>query len=323
MKNLVTLTALSAALLSAPAAIADDGQTLLIKDFVGTVSITTGSEFSVSGKKGDITEIKDGGLIIDGNEVIDNSSCKTVNGNIDINIGKKSWLKRIGGYKNLKDYPKLDITVPAGAHLEIIDSVIFGTGEDFGSVDAHMKSCGALEIGTVDGPLVLNLSGSGDFSALDVGTANVRISGSGDAELGDMKTAVLRVSGSGDISGGNIIGASKITATGSGDIELESITGDLVYEGRGSSEFETDRVDGRISITVSGSGDVEIDQGEAPSFLVTSRGSSNVEYGGTAGDVTIAASGSGSVKIKDATGERAVKSSGSSSVKIGGVRYDD
>ena len=323
MKHLIASAALSTALLSATAATADEGQTLLIKDFVGTVTITTGREFSVSGKKGDITEIKDNGLIIDGNEVIDSSSCKKVNGNIDISIGKKSWLKRIGGYKNLEDYPNINITVPAGAHLDIKDSVIFGTGEDFGSVDAHMKSCGALDIGIVNGPLVLNLSGSGDFSALDVGTANVRVSGSGDVELGDMQTAVLKVSGSGDISGGNITGASKITATGSGDIELESITGDLVYEGRGSSDFDVDRVDGRISITVSGSGDVEIDRGEAPTFLVTSRGSSNVKYGGAADDVTVAASGSGSVKIKDATGERAVKSSGSSYVKIGSVRYDD
>jgi len=322
MRKLISLAALTTALLSAPA-FADDAQTLSIKDFVGTVTITTGDSFGVSGKKGDITEIRQDGLIIDGNTEIDNSRCKSMNGNIELSFGGKSWFKRIGGYKNLDEYPNLDITVPEDTHLEIRDSVIFGTGEDFGSVDAEIKSCGDLEIGNVNGPLILDVSGSGDFKALNTGTANVRISGSGDVSLGDIETSVIKVSGSGDFDAESIEGAAKVTSTGSGNIEIDTLLGDLVYEGRGSSNFDAQRVDGRISISATGSGDVEIEDGDAPTIMISSRGSSNIEFGGTAGDVTVVASGSGNVEIDNATGKREVKSSGSSYVKIADVRYDD
>lgn len=323
MKHLLSLAALTSALLTPAAAFADDAQTLSIKNFIGTISVTIGETFAVTGDKGSITEIRQGGLIIDGNETVDDSRCKNVNGNVELSFGKKSWFKRIGGYKNLEDYPNLDIVTPKGAHLYIRESVIFGTGQDFGAVDANIQSCGDLEIGNITGPLTLEVSGSGDFRAQNVGKANVRISGSGDVTLGDMEMSVLKVSGSGDLEAETITGAAIITTTGSGDIEIETLNGALVYEGRGSSDFDLGEIDGRISITVSGSGDVDIDSGNAPIFMVTSRGSSNVTFGGTAGDVTIAASGSGNVEVDDATGNREVKSSGSASVKIGDTRYDN
>jgi len=118
MKKLISIAALSTALLSSPA-FADESQTLSIKDFVGTVTITTGEDFSVSGEKGNINEIRQGGLIIDGNETIDNSRCKSMNGNIELSFGRKTWFKRVGGYKNLDEYPNLKSTGPEGTHLEI------------------------------------------------------------------------------------------------------------------------------------------------------------------------------------------------------------
>ena len=321
MKHFIPIAALSAALSSAPA-FADDSQTLLIKDFIGTVTITTGESFSLSGETDGINTVRENGLIIDGNETIDDSYCKSVNGNIELSIGKKSWFKRIGGYKNLNEYPQLDITVPENTELKIRDSVIFGTGETFGSVDAHVKSCGDIKIGDVNGPLNLRVSGSSDFEAGHIGTASVKISGSGDVSLGDMKSAVLNVSGSGNLDGGNVIGAAKLTSTGSGNIDLGEINGDLVYEGRGSSNLSLERLDGRASVTMSGSGNVDIDDGEIPDLMISSRGSSAFDFGGTAGDAAVIVSGSGDVDIDDATGTRDVKSSGSAAVKIGTKRYD-
>ena len=322
MKNLISLTALSAALLSTPA-FADEAQSLLIKDFIGIVNITTGDSFNVSDDKDGIHEIRDTGLIIDGNQTVDHSRCKSSGSTIRISIGKKNLFTQFGGYKNLEDYPNLDITVPEGTHLEITDSVIFGTGEDFGSIDVHIKSCGSLEIGDVNGPAELKISGSGDFAAGNMKSTNLRISGSGDAAIGDMTNAIIKVSGSGDLEGGNIIGNAKIKTTGSGDIELGALTGDIVYEGRGSSDLFLDQVNGRASINLTGSGDVEIDKGTIPELLLTSRGSSEFDFGGTAGDVTVVTSGSSEVDIDDATGEREVKTSGSAEVKIGDTRYDD
>ena len=321
MKHLMTLAALPAVLL-APSAFADETQTLRLQNFIGTVNITTGERFDVSGKTDGITETREGGLIIDGNQAIDNSHCKTTNGNINISIGKKSWFKQIGGYKDIKDYPNLYISVPPSTHLDIADSVIFGTGETFGSVDAHINSCGSLEIGDVSGPVELKVSGSGDFKAGTVGEANVRISGSGDVTLGDMEMAILKVSGSGDLDGGDIVGPAKITTSGSGDIDIGRLIGALIYEGRGSSELSIETVTGSSSITLSGSGDVEIDDGKIAELLITSRGSGEFEFGGRAGNVTALSSGSGNIEIADATGTREVKTSGSATVKIGSTRYD-
>ena len=324
MKNIIAAAALSAALLANAPAFANDAEILRIQNFIGTVNITTiGPEITVDGHApGTLTR----GLtrtLIDGQETIEPASCKSSNGNISLDFGGRSWRKRFGGYKDLEDYPVLTVTVPKGTALEIRDSVIFGDGESFGSVDAHIQSCGDFNVGDIDGPLLLKVSGSGDFEAGNVGTASIVISGSGDAEIGDMKTAVLKVTGSGDIDGGNIVGAAKITSTGSGNIELGEMTGDLVYEGRGSSNLSLDALIGRASVTVSGSSNTDIDDGEIEDLMISARGSSVFDFGGKASGVTLTASGSSAVDIDEAEGKPGVKVAGSASVEIGGTRYHD
>lgn len=318
--------ALAAALISlalAPQAIADDGQTLLIKDFIGTVTITTGETFSVSGETGNINTVRENGLIIDGNETIENSACKNVNGNIDISIGKKRWFKRLGGYKDLNKYPKLEISVPPHTHLNIHDSVIFGTGEDFGSADVKIQSCGEFTVGDIAGPLILKVTGSGDFTAADVGESKVRISGSGDVALKDMKSAEIELSGSGDMKASNIYGAAEISVKGSGDIELRDIAGGLSYEGRGSSDFRAQRVNTRASISISGSSEIEIEDGTLTDLRISASGSSEVDFGGSTGSATVTAGGSSEIDIETAKEEIEVKTSGSADVRINGKNYSD
>lgn len=317
-------SALTAVYLSAiftPQALANDGQTLLIENFVGTVNMITGDAFSVSGDTGNISALQDSGLIINGNETIENSSCKKLNGNIDISFGKKRWFKRIGGYKNLGEYPKLEITVPSHAHLEIRDSIIFGSGADFGSVDAKIKSCGQLTLGDIAGPLVLKVSGSGDFTAGDVGDSKIRISGSGDVRLNNMKSAAIDLSGSGDLIASDISGPAEITAKGSGDIHLGDIAGPLKYAGQGSSDFSAQSINESAEITLSGSSNIDIKDGTLRDLRISSSGSSEIEFGGKTDTVYVRAKGSSEIDIKMAKNAADVKTSGSAEVEINGETY--
>lgn len=360
MKRIISLTALSAVLLSSPA-FAADGQTLHIKKFIGTVIITTGNSFSVSGKKGNISETLKHGLIINGNHEIDKSKCKSSGGNIRIKTKKKNVFKQFGGYEDLKDYPSLKITVPPATNLKISDSLVFGTGEDFATVDAEMTGCGSLEIGDVSGPVKLNMYGSSDFAADKIGPANIRISGSSHATLNNMDTSVIFTSGSSVLEADSVFGNINITSTGSStakmdtvtgaliykgqgsssfsldDIgngasvtlsgsstaEMESLTGALVYEGQGSSSFSLEDIKGKASVTLSSSSSCEIEDGIIPTLLIKSFSSSSFEFGGTAGDVTVDSSSSSAVDIDNATGKREVNVLSSASVKIGKTRYSN
>ncbi len=316
---------LCASALSAGTAFADSHPVLTIENFIGTVDIVTkGEDITVTGQEtGTVAQDKNV-TTIDGGQSYKSSNCKSSGGTISLSFGKKSWFKHVGGYKNLDEYPSLKISVPEGTDLIVRNSVVFGTGEDFASVDAKIASCGTFKVGDINGPLDLRVSGSGNFYAGTVGAADIRISGSGDVELGDIhEVTVIKVSGSGDLDAGNITGDTKITTTGSGDVELGTIDGDLIYEGRGSSDLDAEAVNGRLSITVTGSGDVEIDDGLVTELMITATGASEIDFGGTAGDVTISASGASTVEIGHVTGEREIHASHASDVEINGKNYDD
>jgi hypothetical protein len=326
MKSSTVITALAGGVLAAftlfGTASAKDAQTLSLDNFIGTVNIVTkGPDIAVEGARaGTLTQRKHS-TSIDGGQILDSSKCKQTKGRISISLGQKSWRKRIGGYKDLDDYPKLDIAVPEGSTLKIRNSIIFGEAQDFGAVDAVIKSCGSFAVENINGPLDLRVSGSGGFSANSAQTANVRISGSGDVDIEKLGPAKLTTSGSGDIDVGTIKGAAAITTSGSGDVEIETLLGDLTYEGRGSSDFSAERVDGNIDIKVSGSGDVDIDEGTAEKLLIAAAGSSEIEFSGTAQNVVIMSGGSSDIEVKKVTGEIEVSRTGSSDISINGKRY--
>lgn len=328
MRRSTLITALSGLGLAAftllGTAHATESRELLIENYIGTINILTqGAEITVEGAKDGTVRTQKSQTTIDGNESIKSANCKKTKGNISLSIGKKSWRKRFGGYKDLDDYPVLDISVPSATTLTIRNSIVFGQGEDFAAVDAEIDSCGYFEVGDINGPLVLRVSGSGDFKAANVGTANVKVSGSGDVTLKDTRAAVLKVTGSGDISAETITGPAKLSTLGSGDIELEAIDGDLAYVGRGSSDLSVGRVDGPISLSLTGSGDVEIDAGNAPILIMSASGSSEIDFKGEAEDVTITSRGSSSITVETATGDIDIKRSGSGDIEINDQSYND
>lgn len=303
-------------------AFADEAASLKITNFIGTLDISVApGPITINGEKAGTVSGGKYSKHIDGNETLQSVNCRRSKGNIQLSLGGWNWNKRVGGYKNLNDYPKLEITIPEGTNLALSKSVVFGQVGDLGSADLAISSCGELSMGNVDGLLDLRVSGSADVTAGNIGEAKVRISGSGDLDAGEMGASVIRVSGSGDIHTDSITGPAKITLTGSGDVEIGTLTGDLAYEGRGSSNLSIEELSGRVSIRQSGSGDVDINDGTSPLMLITTSGSGNVSFGGTVGDITADIGGSSDVEIDKVTGQMAIDRSGSASAEIGNNHF--
>lgn len=353
MKTLILTTAtalaLTPVLLSAPAH-ANDGPTLSITNFIGQVTVNkAGGDITVRGERDGTVNTDGARTVIDGGEVLNTTNCRNVNGKVSLSIGNKNWGWRKGGYKDLDTYPHLKITIPAGTHVQIDDSIIFGQITDIGSGDINISSCsdlnvgdiagnlnsrisgsGDLMVGDIGGALDLSISGSGDFDSGDVGALNLSVSGSGDADIGDVaKNAnenggltVIKLSGSGDVEAGVIYGNADIRVSGSGDADIDGVIGDLIIESRGSGNASIDTINApRLSVSTSGSGDIDIEGGTAGDVLATAGGSSSVQLDITAETATVKAGGSSDIRIRKTTSEPEVSVGGSADAKINGQRY--
>ncbi len=295
---------------------------LKIDNFIGRITVENAEVMGVEGAKDDT--LKQDGLswAILGGEEIKGVNCRARNSRIEISLGNWRWRKRSGGYKNINDYPHLKVTLPKQAHLDISSSVIYGDIDDLGSAHIHMPSCSDITARNIAGKLDLGISGSGDFSAENIGEAKIKISGSGDVVLGETGPLTLTISGSGDFNAETITGDATIRVNGSGDIEIDKITGRLEHKNNGSGDLLIDRVSGDLlNIRLNGSGDVEIDRGDVTDAQIVTHGSGDVDFGGTAVNVDVQASGSSDVRIKKATGEVSVDVSGSSDVYVNRIHY--
>jgi len=259
---------------------------------------------------------------IDGQEKLNVSSCRSNNSRVELSFGSWSWLGRSGGYKNLNEYPHLKITLPSNAALKISDSIIFGDSQDLGSADISLNHCSDLVFESISKYLNLNIAGSGDFTAKDIGSADIAIKGSGDVVLDDVGDLSLSISGSGDFNAETVRGVAALRVHGSGDIEIDDIRGSLNYKSQGSGDLSIDEITAETAqISVNGSGGVEIDTGDIKEMTVSTNGSGDVSYRGHAGDVEARANGSSDVYIRKTSGEVWANVNGSAGVKINGVRY--
>jgi hypothetical protein len=106
MKSSTLITGLAGGVLAAftlcGTAGAQQAPALSIDNFIGTVNIVTdGPKITVNGARDGTVTRQGARTEIDGAEAIRPAYCKNTKGNISINIGKKTWRKRIGGYKDL------------------------------------------------------------------------------------------------------------------------------------------------------------------------------------------------------------------------------
>ena len=190
----------------------------------------------------------------------------------------------------------IKMVVPRGADLRVDDLIGDATiGDTMGPLhfeatatkarigkvtSAHvaMDGTGRIEIAAVDGPLDLDVAGSGKVTVGPTRAVKADIAGAGDAALGP------------------VAGPLDLDIAGSGDVTAAS-------------------VNGPVHIDIAGSGSVKIANGEANPLHVDIMGSGNFTFGGVAVNPHISALGSGSVKLKSYRGK--LSSEGMANVRVG------
>ena len=340
MKTLVKTALISSATLAglalAPAAFAQTS--LEIQDFIGSVTWSNGPiSVEIEENAGDTTVSGRSQMMVNGGIVdIDGSDCKSSYGSFDIDwFGKKSE-GHFGGFKDLEDYPVLNITMPADTKLVIRNSVLFTQGEpDIADADIELRHCGSVTMGDVENTLALDsrgsadvsvgrtgqiaasLKGSGDLTGKNTGDVLIKSHGSGDVELGNAATIEISLYGSGDLEVGDVKGSVDLSSRGSGDVELNDLNGSLTFASYGSGDLKVASVTGPQAYLKShGSGDIDIGGGAVEDLKVIVRGSGDAKFSGEAKRANLSSSGSGDIYVNRVSGVADIKSSGSGDVQI-------
>lgn len=320
----------------APAAFA--GETVEIKDFIGTITWSNGPiSAEIEKNKGDTKISGRDNLTIDGGvDEIDGKDCKSSYGNYDINWFGKKKEGQFGGYENLEDYPVLNISMPSDATLILRNSVIFTNGTpDVAEADLELRHCGKVTLGNVENTLALdsrgsgdvtvgrtgqiaaNMRGSGDLEGEDSGDVIIKSHGSGDVDLGNIASLEMSLHGSGDLEAGDVAGPVELKSHGSGDIDLRSVKASLSYDGHGSGDLEAASVEGgELYLKSHGSGDIDIGGGKVENLRIIVRGSASVDYSGEANNADLSVSGSGDIFVNRVNGVADIRKSGSGDIDI-------
>ena len=321
----------------APAAFAQEG--LEIRNFIGSINWSNGPiSVEIQENAGD-TQVSGRAIItIDGGiKKIDGSNCKSSYGSYDIDWFGKKKEGRFGGYKNLEDYPVLNISLPRDANLVIRDSVVFTAGvPNVKEADLELRDCGYVTLGDVKNTLALDsrgsadvevgltgqiaasLKGSGDLTGGDTGDVLVKSHGSGDVDLGDAASIEMSLHGSGDLEAGDVRGSVDVSSHGSGDVDLNDIDGSLIYSSYGSGDLEVASVNGdALYLKSHGSGDIDVDDGNVDDLTIIIRGSASADYAGVAESAKLTSSGSGDIHVGRVENLGEVKATGSGDVNVG------
>jgi hypothetical protein len=192
---------------------------------------------------------------------------------------------------------QVKLIVPRGTELAVSDMIGDAViGDTMGKLKFEAAASTA-KIGKV-GEAKLSMAGSGKIDVTEVnGPLNLEIAGSGKIRVGRTGPVKADVAGAGDAQLGDIRGGLKLDIAGSGDVTAAS-------------------VNGPVKVSIAGSGSIKIAKGQANPLNVDIMGSGNFDFGGNAVDPNLSALGSGSVKLNSYTGH--LSSNGSVTVKVGG-----
>jgi hypothetical protein len=158
---------------------------------------------------------------------------------------------------------------------------------------------GETEIGSIEGPLNLKISGRDGANVGSVGNTTIESTGSGDVDIskitGTFKTCIGG-RGSIDISGG-IVQNLCVDITGSGNFSFggSAIGARLNVAGRGGIEVSS--VNGTLSMEISGSGDIDVDGGSVSDLDIFISGRGDATFGGKAQDARLRITGSGDIDV--------------------------
>lgn len=202
------------------------------------------------------------------------------------------------GRINLADAPLIVIRTPRHVNVEASGAVFGSIGRGASSVELGNSGCGVWNVANTEGPVSLDIAGSGDIRAGTSTDLEASIGGSGSISAGATRSLDISIGGSGDVAVARASGATKIAIGGSGDVSVA-------------------RVDGPVDVSIGGSGDVDIRGGTSPDLSISVAGSGNVNFGGVAGDVEVSLVGGGDVTVARATGSVSRSIVGGGDVRIG------
>lgn len=183
------------------------------------------------------------------------------------------------GRINLLEAPLIVVRTPRAVNVESSVGISGAIGRGATSVELSHGGCGDWTVANVDGPVDINLGGSGDL------------------RLGTSRSLDVALGGSGSLVAGR--------------------TGDLDFALGGSGGARIAGLDGRADIAIGGSGEVTITNGHARRLDVAIGGSGDVTFGGTVVDADITIAGSGDVRLGEVTGELERTVIGSGTVTVG------
>jgi len=265
-----------------------------VQDTVGklTVNVRNGGPVTVevAGAKERVNGVsvreEDGKVVIDGS-----------GGEGDESVWNwRNWFNFSGDFETDGDDLAIKVTVPKGTRVEVNDLVGDATiGDTQGELHFEADATKA-RIGRV-GPANVSLNGAGRVDIAQVnGPLHLEVAGSGKATIGPTQSVHAEIAGSGDAEFGAIAGDLTLSIAGSGDVTAAS-------------------VNGPTKVDIAGSGSVKIADGTADPLHLDIMGAGNFVFGGVAVDPHIDAVGSGSVKLKSYRGH--LDNEGMADVKIG------
>jgi hypothetical protein len=265
-----------------------------LENVVGTltVNVRNGGPISVdvSGTRERLDGITirqdDGKVVVDASNASENESVWNWH----------NWFNFSANYESRPENLAVRVTVPRGASVDVNDLVGNATiGDTEGQL--HFEAAASkAKIGRV-GPAHVSLGGAGRLDIAQVnGPLHLEVDGSGKVTVGPSQTVTADIAGSGDAQFGAITGGLSLDIEGSGDVSAA-------------------RVNGPTHIDIAGSGDVRIAEGTADPLHLDIMGAGNFTFGGVAVNPHIDAVGSGKVKLRAYRGH--LDTEGMADVKIG------
>ena len=223
-------------------------------DLAGTQSLTVlakAGRLSINGKSGTDEAVIKGRICASSEEWLDESGVETRTG--DIARIEVVLPDTDGGWSFMGNrYARLDLelAVPAGLPLDVVDSSGSMTIESVGSLSVK-DSSGSIKILDVDGSVsVRDSSGSITLTGID-GDVTIVSDSSGSIKGQDIKGSVLvKKDSSGSIRFRDVTRDFVVERDSSGDIVAERIGGDFRVLKDGSGSIHSSDVAGEISLPV-------------------------------------------------------------------------
>lgn len=270
-----------------------DVRNVKVEDLVGTLTVNVKDNgpvtLTVSGAKDRVSGIDvsqhDGRLIVTGSGPETQSVWDW-----------RNWFNFSEHAHNRPSDLVVKLVVPKGSALNVEDMVGEASiGDTYGPLRFEAAATRA-RIGKVSSAKV-SMDGTGRIDIAEVqGPLDLDIAGSGKVAVGPAQKVKADIAGAGDATLGAIANGLDLDIAGSGDVTAAS-------------------VHGPVHIDIAGSGSVKIANGEADPLHVDVMGSGNFTFGGVAVNPHISALGSGSVKLKSYRGK--LSSEGMANVKVG------